>query len=506
MKKEYTVQNDRYRQVVERTALELANVNEIATAYINGQLPPVYALNYNYFASGLSKHGVSFSLIDANTVKYLATTDKSLLPQYKLNVAKDVRWNTKRLNSEVLQGILQGDSIPKIAKRLERVENMNKKASIRTARTMVTSAENKGRMDMLEKAESEGIICQKVWISKIDTRTRDWHRDLNGVSQDRDKPFENSVGKIMYPGDPSADAANVYNCFVGETNIASDCDIIRSYKSKYQGELVTVKTACGVCFTCTPNHPILTVSGWVSAKSLNESDDLIIARCRNNVFSRINPNINHRFPRIDTIHKSFDVSGGERAISMSVNFHGDIPTSDVEIITQKRFLRDNINSGGFKSFNKLRFKVSYKSLSSKCALVKHLLGVGRTTTSFVRRFCELLAFAFGRLRHSEIHSLRPIAWLDSNGIKPLNDDVSRNAELIRESLNGFSGLVFSDNIVSVDFSSGSTHVYNLQTQNGHYFVNSIITQRKQKCNDFFAVAHNCRCTLGWEYVGVKKGR
>ena len=212
MKKEYTVQNDRYRQVVERTALELANVNEIATAYINGQLPPVYALNYNYFASGLSKHGISFSLIDANTVKYLATTDKSLLPQYKLNVNKDVRWNTKRLNSEVLQGILQGDSIPKIAKRLERVENMNKNASIRTARTMVTSAENKGRMDMLEKAESEGIICQKVWISKIDTRTRDWHRDLNGVSQDRDKPFENSVGKIMYPGDPSADAANVYNC------------------------------------------------------------------------------------------------------------------------------------------------------------------------------------------------------------------------------------------------------------------------------------------------------
>ena len=212
MKKEYTVQNDRYRQVVERTALELANVNEIATAYINGQLPPVYALNYNYFASGLSKQGISFSLIDANTVKYLATTDKSLLPQYKLNVAKDVRWNTKRLNSEVLQGILQGDSIPKIAKRLERVENMNKNASIRTARTMVTSAENKGRMDMLEKAESEGIIAQKVWISALDTRTRDWHRDLNGVSQDRDKPFENSVGKIMYPGDPSADAANVYNC------------------------------------------------------------------------------------------------------------------------------------------------------------------------------------------------------------------------------------------------------------------------------------------------------
>lgn len=212
MKKEYTVQNDRYRQVVERTASEIANVNEIATAYINGQLPPVYALNYNYFASGFSKQGISFSLIDANTVKYLATTDKSLLPQYKLNVNKDVRWNTKRLNSEVLQGILQGDSIPKIAKRLERVENMNKNASIRTARTMITSAENKGRMDMLEKAESEGIIVKKMWISAHDARTRDWHRELNGQMRGKDEPFENAVGKIMYPGDPSADAANVYNC------------------------------------------------------------------------------------------------------------------------------------------------------------------------------------------------------------------------------------------------------------------------------------------------------
>ena len=212
MKKEYTVQNDRFKQVVEITALVIAVVNKKATAYINGQLPPVYALNYNYFASSFSKMGISFSLIDANTVKYLSTTNKSLLPQYKLNVNKDVRWNTKRLNSEVLQGILQGDSIPKIARRLERVENMNKNASIRTARTMVTSAENKGRMDMLEKAESEGIIFKKKWISTHDARTRDWHRELDGQMRDKDEPFVNSVGEIMYPGDPSADAANVYSC------------------------------------------------------------------------------------------------------------------------------------------------------------------------------------------------------------------------------------------------------------------------------------------------------
>ena len=189
---------------------------------------------------------------------------------------------------------------------------------------------------------------------------------------------------------------------------------------------------------------------------------------------------------------------------MLVNFHGDIPATDVEIITQKRFLRDDINSRRYERLNKFSLKASYKSLSGKSALVKHLLRIVRTAFGSVRRFGELLAFGLRRLRHSEIRSLRPIAWLDSNGIKPLNDDVSGNAELIRESLNGFSGLVFADNIVSVDFYSGNTHVYNLQTQNGHYFVNTIISQSKRKHNGFFAVAHNCRCAIGYKVTGFKK--
>ena len=506
-KREMTITNAHYKAVVERTAQELTHVNEIATAYVNGELPDVYALNYNFVATGMQEvSGISFDLYDAHTVRNLAMSDETLLPYKVVDVAKDVRWNTKLINGEVLQGILQGESMSDIAARLTHVENMAANAAIRNARTMVTSAENKGRIDMMDDAEKQGVIALKRWISTHDARTRDWHAELDGKMQEKDKPFENSVGKIMYPGDPSADPANVYNCFVGETNIASDCGIIRSYKSEYHGELVTVKTSCGVCFTCTPNHPILTGSGWISAKSLNKGDDIIIARCRDNVFARINPNVNHGFPRIDALHKFFDISGGERTVSMSVNFHGDIPATDVEIITQKRFLRDDINSRRYERLNKFSLKASYKSLSGKSALVKHLIRIVRTAFGSVRRFGELLAFGLRRLRHSEIRSLRPIAWLDSNGIKTLNDDASGNAELIRESLNGFSGLVFADNIVSVDFCSGNTHVYNLQTQNGHYFVNTIISQSNRKHNGFFAVAHNCRCTIGYKVTGFKKAQ
>ena len=88
----------------------------------------------------------------------------------------------------------------------------NKDAAIRSARTIVTGAENKGRMDSYKRAQDDGIILEKEWLAAIDNRTRDWHKDLNGVAKPIDEPFHNDFGDIMFPGDPSADGANVYNC------------------------------------------------------------------------------------------------------------------------------------------------------------------------------------------------------------------------------------------------------------------------------------------------------
>jgi SPP1 gp7 family putative phage head morphogenesis protein len=127
----------------------------------------------------------------------------------------------KKINSQVLQGIIQGESIPKIAKRIGNVQEMNKDAAIRSARTIVTGAENKGRMDSYKRAEADGIILQKEWIATNDNRTRHAHSYLDGVVIDCDKPFETVLwlsknkrmpDKIMFPGDPSAHPANVYNC------------------------------------------------------------------------------------------------------------------------------------------------------------------------------------------------------------------------------------------------------------------------------------------------------
>ena len=200
----------RFTEMKEQCAKQLLNVNQTAIAYINGELPEVYAINYNALESAVDGvGGYSFTLVDADTVRNLAVTDTSLLPYKKIDPAKDIPWNMKKINAETLQGILQGESMDKIAKRIMNVQEMNKTQAIRSARTIVTGAENKGRQDSYARAEADGIILQKEWIATNDSRTRHSHAALDGAIVDQDKKFDNG---LMFPGDPNGRPEETWNC------------------------------------------------------------------------------------------------------------------------------------------------------------------------------------------------------------------------------------------------------------------------------------------------------
>ena len=200
----------RFTEMKEQCAKQLLNVNQTALAYVNGELPEVYAINYNALAGSVDGvGGYSFTLVDADTVRNLAVTDTSLLPYKGLDPSKDIPWNMKKINAETLQGILQGESMDKIAKRLRNVQEMNKTQAIRSARTIVTGAENKGRQDSYARAEADGIILQKEWLATNDGRTRHSHAVLDGAIVDQDKKFDNG---LMYPGDPNGRPEETWNC------------------------------------------------------------------------------------------------------------------------------------------------------------------------------------------------------------------------------------------------------------------------------------------------------
>lgn len=230
-----TLQNKHYAEMIDETTTRLSHVNEIALDYANERMPKVYTINYNGESEGFCEAvaGYSFTMCDEGTIRYLINNNKLLLPPKKLDPVKDKAWNTKKLNAEVLQGIIQGESVGKIADRVERVTEANRVSALRAARTLTTGAENKGRLDSYTNAERMGIKLKKRWMAAMDNRTRHTHRMLDGQMRDRDKPFEVGGRSIMYPGDPDAAPDLVYNC---RCTMVAEAEGTSSYPLKPEGK------------------------------------------------------------------------------------------------------------------------------------------------------------------------------------------------------------------------------------------------------------------------------
>ena len=209
-------QGKAWRARLKQVTDTLANANEESLRLVRGEQLNEFAegMNHEQFVlaqnTGLS---INFGIYDAETVGRLIREHPDLLPPKKLNRGKDERWNQKKVTGSVLQGIIQGESIDDIAKRIARdTAQQNSKAMVRYARTATTGAQNAGRMETMHRAQGMGINVRKQWLATLDARTRDSHRHLDGEVADIDKPFRSDFGNIMFPGDPHAHPADVYNC------------------------------------------------------------------------------------------------------------------------------------------------------------------------------------------------------------------------------------------------------------------------------------------------------
>lgn len=220
-KRMQVLQSDIWRQKVEQATKTLEDANRQALRVINGEKMDVFAENANYEAYRLSKEtgiGYGFSVYDKDTVGKLIREQPELMPRKVVNGKKDRAWNRTKIADAVSQSIIQGDSLPEMTERIARVTaHDNDAAMARYAATAMTSAQNAGRMDTMERAKGMGIKVKKKWIATLDARTRDSHAELDGQVVDIDEPFithnrDGSLAEIMFPGDPQADGEQVWNC------------------------------------------------------------------------------------------------------------------------------------------------------------------------------------------------------------------------------------------------------------------------------------------------------
>ena len=202
--------NQWMQKQIKSYADDMVNANKRAAEMINATLPRVFNESH-LFGLYEAEKGTDFyaKLYNRDTVARLLKDSPQLLPKASIDIPKDKRWNVQKMNSALTQGLMQGESIDKIATRLQNVTDMNKASAIRNARTMVTGAENAGKLESYRRAAAMGIKIKKTWSATMDDRTRDSHAFLDGVTVELEEEFPNG---LMYPGDPGGAGDEVWNC------------------------------------------------------------------------------------------------------------------------------------------------------------------------------------------------------------------------------------------------------------------------------------------------------
>lgn len=209
-------QSKQWMRMRDSVAKTLYQADVSAQKIVNGERGNIFAQSANHTLYDLEHEtGVTFGfeLYDQSTVAKILREQPRLLPPKKVAEAKDIAWYQHKINSVVVQGIIQGEGIGQIASRVGReTGELSRNAMLRNARTAMTSAHSAGKLDAMHAMKERGIDVKKRWVATLDLKTRPAHASLDGVEVDIDEPFTTPMGDIERPGDPNAPACLVFNC------------------------------------------------------------------------------------------------------------------------------------------------------------------------------------------------------------------------------------------------------------------------------------------------------
>lgn len=208
-----------YKAAIDSMTDILVNTDIAAMNMVNGTLPKIIAQSFDFVQSlgfaAADEAGIkvgTFQIYNLKTVQSLIKDNPDILKY--VNKKEDYRWNKDRINQQITHSLIKGESLKKTANRLISVSNMDENGAKRSARTAMTAAENLGRNESYHDLKNNGIPCKFQWSATHDKRTRDTHILLDGTYQDESGYFGEGIidTPIQYPGDPSGDPEEIYNC------------------------------------------------------------------------------------------------------------------------------------------------------------------------------------------------------------------------------------------------------------------------------------------------------
>lgn len=473
--------------------------------------PPAFRFAEDVAGDKVALFGSSFSLINPHSQSWI---DKSAADLVTV-VSSDVRANIKEIMASAYrQEITVPQTIDTIkqsiglnqpqAKALAKYTSMLQSAGvapnkIKELSGQMASRQLKYRAQMIARTETIAASNkgqQALWTASADAGFLDrervrqvWILTVNACDQCEEEAqnfpelggtFSGVLGPPAHP-----------NCFLPESTVEGPRYEALAVRH-YDGPVVRVITRLGYSLSVTPNHPILTSKGWVTAGLLKEGDKLF---SRNVDDKRVVPvdEQDYQVPAlIEDVLKAFGESPSVSACPVPTtleDFHYDGSHSDIAVIYTHGLL-----SNGFKpevsellKDKALRSVELASLLDPQSATSQVFNGALRSSDSGMSRPSVPGILSGTPLSHHQAVSLSLPAALHSGIQERTLDGSPTDAEALTQRILAIPGYIQADDVVSVEFDTYQGLVYNLQTQEGYYIVNGIATS-------------NCRCAVGLDWA------
>lgn len=214
-------------------AVNLAQLNAMAQGAVirhikDEDVKKLFEKLYKETGTAFAEHGMAGVMALKRVDRELVDHFEQVMEAYvKAHAGMRITWINETTREGILdavrtmmqQAIDTGAAIPNMAEVLRQelqrhYVDIVKWRAVRIARTEVMTASNRGSIEgaryVIGRTGMAGV--KKVWITAIDGREREAHREAAGQTAELDGSFIIGGEQMDHPGDPAASAANVVNC------------------------------------------------------------------------------------------------------------------------------------------------------------------------------------------------------------------------------------------------------------------------------------------------------
>lgn len=371
-------------------------------------------------------------------------------------------------------GVARGKGPLEIARNLSEQLGIEEYRAERIARTEVNTALRRARWDETEDAQAAfALKSMEMHLSALSPTTRVEHAARHG------KLFTLEASRDWF-----AEGSNSINCFLPGTVVRGR--FVAGSKARYQGDAINLVTGRGNKLSVTPNHPVMTARGWVPACEIKKGDHIVSHAIQ--LESRVGPVDLHdeqRGAAVEDVYGAL-LESGHRVVSgvHAVDFHGDGACMDeyVDVVTVERPLVFGCDVALGQRIDDLALVLPDSSVTHvSCPRLQSLFSVNLPASGGECGRGDIAAAFGGEIGVPVERCTALVAPFDAVGIEDAAHDGCAESESQRDALGRLSGQICPDEVLFVERSYFSGHVYDLEEVSGIIIAENATTS-------------NCKCS------------